>query len=164
MQPLLAQLQLVDIKVPGLKGRLFNLIVDMPPRQFDQLCSEVVALYRFQKKYRDALVTDAPHLIRPFVHLLPRVELLVELNDQAYDRNAFYRWLETVNDSTLQQIIMEIDALYDEAVENIDCYVVDEKICSDKPADSCWKMQLETSGNVEILFKALRTWKMVQTS
>ncbi len=157
--PLLSQLQEIPVRLPGLKERMFNLVVDMKPRQFDQLCSEIIGLYRFQKKYRDVLVTDAPQLIRPFVHLLTRVEYQVEITEHTYDRTQFYRWLQQVDDSVLQQIIMEIDALYDEAVENIDCYVVDEKICADKPSDNCWKMQLETSGNLSVLFQDLRRWK-----
>ena len=145
--------------MPGLKERLFNLVVEMHPRQFNQLCSEVIALYRFQKKYRDVLVTDAPQLIRPFVKLMPRVSFQVDIQEQSYDRKYFYRWLQRVDDGVLQQVIMEIDALYDEAIENIDCYVVDEKIGNETQSDSCWKMQLETSGNLTVLFQDLHSWK-----
>ena len=159
MEPFLTQLQQIDVKVPGLKERIFNQVVDLRQRQFNQLCNEVIALYRFQKKYHDALITDEPHLIKPFVKLLPRVELRVEITEHAFDRGAFFRWLETVEESTLQQIVMEIDALYDEAIENVDCYVVDEKMCAHYGNSTCWKMQLETSGNLSVLFKNLTGWK-----
>lgn len=159
MQPLLAHLQRLPLAPPALKERLFHVIVDLSPRQFNQLCSEVLALFRFQRKYRDALVTDAPHLIRPFNHMLPRVELEVEIDGQNYDRHAFYRWLEKVSEITLKQIMMEMDALFDEAIEHIDCYVVDKKLCAGQKEDTCWKLELATSGQVDLLVKELSTWK-----
>jgi hypothetical protein len=159
MQPLLAQVQLMDLAVTRLKEQIFDIIVELSPRQFDQLCSEVIGLYRFQKKYRDVLITDSPHLIQPFAGLLPRVEFLFVLNEQSYDRSRFYRWLEEVPEHHLQQIVMEIDALYDEAIENVDCYVVSEPLCEKAPKEHCWRMQLETSGNLSSLFNNVSSWK-----
>ncbi len=159
MQPILTKLQIIDIKLPGLKERIFNEVVDLHFRQFDQLCSEIIALYRFQRKYRNVLITDAPDLIRPFVHFLPRVELLVVINEHSYNRNLFYRWLESVEIKELQQLFMELDALYDQVIENVDCFMVDEKICGTQADSHCWKLQLGDSGNLSVLFNNVRTWK-----
>lgn len=159
MQPLLSLLDTLDVTEPGLKERLFDIVVDLSPRQFNQLCNELVGLGRFQKKYSDALITDAPHLIRPFVHFLPRVEIEVQLSDQDYDRNQFYRWLEEVSAEHLRTVVREIERLYEEASENVDCYVVNERICGEDAEHHCWKMNLQPSTPLATLFNRLKSWK-----
>jgi len=142
-----------------LHERLFELVVDLSARQFNQLCSELVGLCRFQKKYYHALITDSPQLIRPFVHLLPRVELQVHLSGNDYDRSQFYRWLEEISTGDLQTLVHDISRLYEEVVENIDCYVVDERICGATDDYHCWKMNLESSASLIALFDHLKSWK-----
>ena len=44
------------------KEDLFNWIVDLEQQEFDDLCNQIISLYKFQQTYEGALVSDEEDL------------------------------------------------------------------------------------------------------
>jgi hypothetical protein len=159
MQPILTQLDLVDKKPSVLKEQLFEWIVNMTQGDFDQLCNEIIGVQRFWEKYSGVLVTDRLELIRPFISLLPKVELVIEIDERSYNRNHFYRWLSTVNVYQLQSICFELETMCDLALENANTYVVAAISPVLQKQGACWRIEQEHSVYLNGISSAIQNWK-----
>jgi hypothetical protein len=159
MQPILINLELLDLQLPGLKQRLFEWIVDLEQPDFDQLCNEILGLQRFWEKYQGAIVTDAVEIIAPFLPILPKVELVVEMDDRHFDRNYFYRWLSQVNEQWLQMICEELGTLCDQALENVDAYVVIPLFPELQKRGICWRIEHDRNIHLPLVQEVICSWR-----
>lgn len=159
MQSILTQLELIDKEQDNLKEQLFEWVVEMNQREFDQLCNEVLGLHRFWEKYRGALVTDEPEMIRPLISSLPKVELLIEINGHRYDRVKFYRWLSSVDTEKLRSICSELETLCDSAIENTNTYLVSAVLPALQQTGTCWLMEREYPVYLSDVYQTVLKWR-----
>lgn len=158
MQSVLVQLELINKDRIGLKERLFELIADLPQEDFDQLCNEIISLDKFYRKYDGVMITDRAELVRPFLAILPRVELVINLKKRHYRRAFFYRWLEEVHVSVLQTVCWELEDCYDQAIELLNTYVVTPVYPALAHTNACWQVDTCMTGNLSRIAEVVRTW------
>lgn len=158
MQPVLMQLELVDKDELGLKERLFEAIADLSQEDFDQMCNEIIGLDKFYRKYDGVMVTDRTELVRPFISIVPRVELVIDMKKRQYRKTFFYRWLEEVHVSALQNICWELEDCYDQAIELLDTYVVTTVYPALAHTNACWQVDTCMTGNLPRIAEIVREW------
>lgn len=159
MQPILTQLDLIDKRPSTLKQHLFEWIVEMKQSDFDQLCNEIIGVQRFWEKYSGVLVTDRLELIKPFISLLPKVELVIEMDGHHYDRTHFYRWLSNVDIYRLESICWELETMCDLALENANTYVVAAISPVLQKKGACWRIEQEHSVYLNGISSVIQNWK-----
>jgi hypothetical protein len=142
-QPILTQLELLEKEAACIKENLFNWVVEMEQWEFTRFCCEIESVYRFWDKYRGLKVSDDVDALRPFKHMLPRVELIIETDMADYDKRDFYRWLQDTHEFTLQDICVELESLWDQALENINSYIIDPVFPAIRNRCSWWELSCE---------------------
>ena len=159
MQPILTQLDLVDKRPEFIKEQIFEWVADMTQFEFDRLCNEIVGLQRFWEKYDGVLVTDRLELIKPFASLLPKVELVIEIDDRHYERSHFYRWLSYVDVERLRSICFELEEMCDMALENANAYVVAAISPVLQHKGACWRIEQDHCFYLSGISYAIQNWK-----
>jgi hypothetical protein len=106
------------------KEDLFNWIVDLEQQEFDDLCNQIISLYKFQQTYEGALVSDEEDLLRPWLPVLPRIVFSVDPLGNNFQKKFFYHFLTSVDPSELVGICEEILSLYSHARENDNTYII----------------------------------------
>jgi hypothetical protein len=159
MQSILVQLELINKERAGLKERLFEWVADLSQEEFDQLCNEIISLDHFFMKYDGVMVTDRIDLVRPFLAIIPKVEMVVDMSRRFYDKTSFYRWLENVHVSLLQNACWNLEDCCDQARELLDTYVVSGIFPTLAGSDACWKIDTaDLTGNLSGVAGLISTW------
>lgn len=108
------------------KEELFNWIVDLTQQEFDELCNQIISLYKFQQTYEGVLVSDEEDLLKPWIAHLPKIEFAVTLAGSDFQKKYFYQFLSRVSQNELNNMCEEILSLYAHVRENNNTYIISQ--------------------------------------
>jgi hypothetical protein len=141
------------------KEDLFNWIVDLRQGQFDELCNQIISLYRFQQKFEGVLVSDEEDLLKPWLPILPKIVFNVESSGCNYERRFFYQFLSRVSDAELDNICDEILSLYSHARENNNTYIISQVYPAVAGRVECWRIQFKRTKLFMDLPQTIMHWQ-----
>lgn len=141
------------------KEELFNWIVDLKQEQFDELCNQIVSLYRFQQTFEGVLVSDEVDLLKPWLPVLPKVEFAVEPAGCNYQKKYFYQFLTRVSEEELEVICDEILSLYAHVRENNHTYIVSQVYPALAGKVECWRVHFNRAKQFTDLPQRIMNWR-----
>jgi hypothetical protein len=141
------------------KEDLFNWIVDLDQQEFDDLCNQIIALYRFQQTYEGALVSDEEDLLKPWLPVLPRIVFAVEPAGSRYQKKYFYQFLTDVKQDELTSMCEEILSLYSHARENDHTYIISQVYPAVAGMVESWRVHYKKPKQFSDLPRRITNWQ-----
>lgn len=122
----LIRLSKIDATGSFTKEELFNWIVDLSQPEFDNLCNQIISLYKFQQTFEGVLVSDEEDLLKPWLPILPRVVFTIDPAGHDFQKKYFYQFLTVVDPAQLNSMCDEILSLYSHVRENDNTYIISQ--------------------------------------
>lgn len=141
------------------KEKIFNWIVDLDQQGFDDLCNQIISLYRFQRTYEGVLVSDEVDLLKPWLAVLPKIEFSVDQSGINFHKKYFYQFLEEVEQDELKNMCDEILSLYTHAKENSNTYIISQVYPAVAGVVQYWRIKYNRTKLFADLPKLIINWQ-----
>jgi hypothetical protein len=155
----LLTLSKIDANGAFSKESLFNWVVDLEQQDFDDLCNQIISLYRFQQTYEGVLVSDEEDLLRPWLPVLPKIIFSVEQSGTNFCKKYFYQFLTDVDPEELRNICEEILSLYSHARENNNTYIISQVYPAVAGMVEFWRIKFKRQKLYSDLPKRIFNWQ-----
>jgi len=144
------------------KEDIFDWIVDLDQPQFDDLCNQIISLYKFQQTYEGVLVSDETALLKPWLPVLPKVVFSIDRAGADYQKRSFYHFLSWVGEEQLNNICDEILSLYSHARENSNTYIISQVYPAVAGLVESWRIQFKRTKLFSDLPTQIMHWQSMQ--